>query len=97
MSAHSQLNSIMPQESCRAVEKLIVEACHNELSNCPNVLVETAKWKRAVLKGAEKEDVSKRFQMHVSGNNSLYHHRIRISVSGCPNCCSRPQIADFKI
>ncbi len=35
--------------------------------------------------------------MRVSGNKILYHHRIRISVSGCPNCCSKPQIADFGI
>ncbi len=94
---HSQLSSIMPQESCRAAEKLIIETCHNELSNCPNVLIKTAKWKRVLLNWAEKEDVSKRLRMRVSGTKILYHHKIRISVSGCPNCCSRPQIADFGI
>ena len=87
----------MPQESSTAVEMLIIETCHNELSNCPNVLIPTAEWKRAVLKWAEEADISKRLQMRVSGNKILYHHRIRISVSGCPNCCSKPQIADFGI
>ena len=23
------------------------------------------------------------------------HHAFRVSISGCPNCCSRPQIVDF--
>jgi anaerobic sulfite reductase subunit C len=27
----------------------------------------------------------------------LPHHRFQISVSGCPNACSRPQIADFGV
>ncbi len=87
----------MPQESSRTTGMLIIETCHNELSNCPNVLILTAKWKRALLKWAEKEDVSKRLRMRVSTNKILYHHKIRISVSGCPNCCSKPQIADFGI
>jgi len=87
----------MSQESCRVAEMLSVETCRNELSNCPNVLIETAEWKRTVLQRVEEADISKRLQMRVSGNKVLYHHRIRSSVSGCPNCCSRPQITDFGI
>ena len=87
----------MPQESSRTTGMLIIETCHNELSNCPNVLILTAKWKRALLKWAEEADISKRLQRRVKSKKILHLHKIHISVSGCPNCCSRPQIADFGI
>jgi len=27
----------------------------------------------------------------------LFHHKFRVAVSGCPNACSQPQIADFGV
>lgn len=32
-----------------------------------------------------------------AGGSPMMHHLLRISVSGCPNACSRPQIADIGI
>lgn len=74
----SQLSSIIPQESSRAAEKLIIETCHNELSNCPNVLIPTAKWDHALLKWAEEVDISKRLRQRVKSKKIVHLYSIRI-------------------
>ncbi|NAS89460.1 hypothetical protein C4E24_06970 [ANME-1 cluster archaeon AG-394-G21] len=82
---------------CKATGKLIIETCHKDLSNCPNVLIPTAKREHALLKWAEEADLSKRLRQRVKSKKIVHLFTIHISVSGCPNCCSRPQIADFWI
>jgi dissimilatory sulfite reductase (desulfoviridin) alpha/beta subunit len=72
-----------------------VEACFGR-SGCPN---------RAVLSEDLAEELEKRFsardlkgflKSRVQGELKL-HHEFRISISDCPNACSRPQIADVGI
>ena len=61
---------------------------------CPN---------RAVEFGniyAQMEDVLKaknleQFLLETVKGPIKMHHAFRVSISGCPNCCSRPQIVDF--
>jgi dissimilatory sulfite reductase (desulfoviridin) alpha/beta subunit len=42
-------------------------------------------------------DVSERLRQRVRGERVLFHHRLRIAIAGCPNACSRPQIADIGV
>lgn len=72
-----------------------VEGCFGR-SGCPN---------RAVL----SEDLGDELEKHLSARNLKrflksrvqgdlkYHHEFRISISDCPNACSRPQIVDIGI
>lgn len=72
-----------------------VEACYGS-SGCPN---------RAAPDGNLLEALENRFARHdfigflkekVEGPLKI-HHEFRVSVSECPNACSRPQIADIGI
>jgi hypothetical protein len=38
---HDELMSMMPRENSKDTEKLAIETCHTEMSNCPNVLITT--------------------------------------------------------
>lgn len=89
-----ELQRMMPKENAPGVEMVLVEECHNALINCPNVLIDTAAWKRAIEDWARERDISERLRRRVAEEKVLHHHKLRISISGCPNACSRPQIAD---
>ncbi len=76
-------------------EMVSVEACGSTARDCPNVLMSTSDLKKAVEDLVREKNFSSRLRARLQGNRSLAHHRLRISVSGCPNGCSRPQIADI--
>lgn len=70
-----------------------VETCFGP-GGCPN---------RAIIYEGLAEEIRKRFIKHdlksflkkiVPGPLNI-HHEFRISISDCPNACSRPQIADI--
>jgi dissimilatory sulfite reductase (desulfoviridin) alpha/beta subunit len=48
-----------------------------------------------VLEEAGAAELVRRKAEAPRGAPLLAHHRFRISISGCPNSCSQPQIADF--
>ncbi len=73
---------------------VIVDECRGALSNCPNLLIPTPEWKIAITDWVREQGVSERLRQRVKGDTILHHHKLRISISGCPNSCSRPQIAD---
>ncbi len=69
-----------------------VETCFGP-SGCPNRAVETeglADKLQALLDQKGLKD----FLKTVVGGPLKLHHEFRVSISDCPNACSRPQIAD---
>lgn len=93
--SEQELERMMPRKNQAGVEMAVVETCHHELSQCPNLLLPTTEWKAAIENRLRKDGISERLRKRVAGDQILYHHKLRISISGCPNGCSRPQIADF--
>jgi anaerobic sulfite reductase subunit C len=93
----SEFQKMMPAENRPGVEMVVIETCHNELSGCPNPLISTAVWKGAIEKWVRENDISERLRNTVKDGKIRYHNKFRISIAGCPNSCSRPQIADIGI
>ena len=89
-----ELANLIPRDNEAGVPMVVVETCHNELSGCPNPVINTTRWREAVEKWVAEKNISERLRARVPGNKVLFHHKFRVSVSGCPNGCSRPQIAD---
>lgn len=69
-----------------------VETCFGP-TGCPNRAVEAVELSSA-LEGLLKGKSLREFLAQRVGGPLKLHHEFRISVSDCPNSCSRPQIAD---
>ncbi len=69
-----------------------VETCFGP-TGCPNRLV-TRDIAKEVKDIFEKRDLKSFLQEKVKGPLKM-HHEFRVSISDCPNACSRPQIADL--
>jgi Pyruvate/2-oxoacid:ferredoxin oxidoreductase delta subunit len=93
----AELVGLMPQPNEPGAQVLVVEACHSQLSGCPNVVLPTGPWCEAIEAWAREKDVSERLRARLRGDHILFHHKLRIAVAGCPNACSRPQIADVGV
>jgi dissimilatory sulfite reductase (desulfoviridin) alpha/beta subunit len=93
--SESEMRAMMPADNEPGIEMVVIETCHNEMSNCPNPLIPTDEWKEAVEDWACENDISEKLRGMVKDGTIRYHNRLRISISGCPNGCSRPQIADI--
>lgn len=95
--SEDELKSQLPAKNQPGVEMVVAEACRSQLSGCPNSLIDAMAWRKAVLDWVETEGISERLRERVQGNKVLFHHKLRISIAGCPNGCSRPQIADMAL
>ncbi len=93
--SEAELATMVPRENRPGVPTVIVEACHHRLSDCPNVLRDTEPLRARVESRLANRDVSERLRRRIQGDRVLYHHKLRFTLAGCPNGCSRPQIADF--
>lgn len=89
------LESAMPAPNRQGVSMILVSACHNKAAGCPNPLIDTDVWKSAISVWVVDSGMSERLRRRVAGDTIFMHHKIKVSISGCPNGCSRPQIADF--
>ncbi len=78
-------------------EMVILEACRGLAGGCPNALLDTAPWLAALERWLEGDQVHRRLRRRLEGRPILYHHKLRIALAGCPNGCSRPQIADLAL
>ncbi len=65
-------------------------------SGCPNSANSVARLPQDIEKIFEKENVLEFLKKTVNGDLK-FHHEFRVSLSDCPNACSRPQIADIGI
>jgi anaerobic sulfite reductase subunit C len=73
----------------------VVDICHDETRRCPNPFIKPLEWKAAIEEWAESNDISRQLREMVKRKKVLLHNIFHVSISCCPNCCSRPQIADF--
>jgi dissimilatory sulfite reductase (desulfoviridin) alpha/beta subunit len=71
-----------------------LQACRARLTDCPNPLLDSDPWLAAVESWLKDKDVSERLRRKIEEDKILFHHKLKISLSACPNGCSRPQIAD---
>jgi dissimilatory sulfite reductase (desulfoviridin) alpha/beta subunit len=99
MGGHSSedLKLMIPVDNQAGVPVLALQVCHHRISNCPNVLIQTDEWKKAVEDWAAKNDISEKLRKRISGDTIYFHQKLHLSISGCPNACSRPQIADIGV
>ncbi len=61
---------------------------------CPNRAVDFGDLYSRIHQVLEPFKLGRFLRKRVNGPLKM-HHAFRVSVSGCPNCCSRPQIVDF--
>jgi dissimilatory sulfite reductase (desulfoviridin) alpha/beta subunit len=82
-------------EMDQEVKGFQVETCFGP-SGCPNRAVEGEGIARELEQGLLKRDLKTFLKEKVPGPLKM-HHEFRVSLSCCPNACSRPQIVDFGI
>lgn len=70
-----------------------VETCFGP-GGCPNRVLETEDLCRVIEDRMARRDLKAFLKGRVKGPLKL-HHEFRVSISECPNGCSRPQIADI--
>lgn len=72
-----------------------LETCFGS-NGCPNRVVFSNAISRRVKEMLEKRRLGSFLKERVTGPLKM-HHEFRISISECPNACSRPQIADIGV
>jgi anaerobic sulfite reductase subunit C len=72
-----------------------VETCFGP-SGCPNRAVDCEGIAQEIEKEILKRDLRTFLKKRIQGPMKM-HHEFRVSLSCCPNACSRPQIVDFGI
>lgn len=82
-------------EMDQEVKGFQVETCFGP-SGCPNRAVEGEGIARELEQGLLKRDLKTFLKEKVQGPLKI-HHEFRVSLSCCPNACSRPQIVEFGI
>ena len=92
-----ELAAMLPEPNRPGVEMVHLQVCRAVLAECPNRLVDTEPWQRTVEAWLQRDEVSERLRSRVREERILFHHKLRIALSGCPNGCSRPQIADLAL
>ncbi|MCG8637812.1 MAG: 4Fe-4S binding protein [Desulfobacterales bacterium] len=72
-----------------------VSACFGG-EGCPNSVVPSGRLVKDIQALMEEADILSFLRSEVKGDLK-FHHEFRVSVSDCPNACSRPQITDIGI
>lgn len=72
-----------------------VKACGGAFG-CPRLLFDVRSLADRVINIIEESGVPEAVAKRVNGP-ILRHHKLCVSISGCPNSCSQPQISDFGI
>lgn len=65
-------------------------------SGCPNSANPVTRLSGEIEKIFQKEDLLGFLKLHVK-EDLKFHHEFKVSLSDCPNACSRPQISDIGI
>lgn len=93
----AELAQMLPQDNQPGVAMTLLEACRAELAGCPNRLLDTEPWRQALEGWLRADDVSERLRQRLPEAKVLHHHKLKLSLCGCPNGCSRPQVADLAL
>ena len=91
------LKHMMPAENKPDVEMLSFNICHHKVSNCPNLLIDTDYWRKTLDHWTALNDISEKLRCRIKTDLVYYHQKLHVSISACPNGCSRPQIADIGV
>ena len=91
------LKDQMPASNQPGVPMMVFATCHNTMAGCTNPLIETEAWIQAIKDWAEATDISEKLRQKVKVDTIKFHNKVKVSVSGCPNSCSRPQISDLAV
>lgn len=71
----------------------VIERCWN----CPNAVIDIDNLEKNILKVMIDLNFEKKRENVLKTGKPLHHQVFKISVSGCPNSCSQPQIKDLGI
>lgn len=83
------------KEMDQEVKGFQIDTCFGP-SGCPNQAVECEGIAPALEQELIKRDLKSFLKEKIQGPLKM-HHEFRVSLSCCPNACSRPQIVDFGI
>lgn len=83
------------REMDRQVKGFQIETCFGP-GGCENRVIESLSLAERLEKTLLSRDLPGFMRQRVGGPLK-FHHEFRISISECPNACSRPQIADIGI
>lgn len=70
-----------------------IERCRD----CPNAVIDTAALESELNRIMEVGDFAARRRQALGTDRPTHHQVVRLSISGCPNSCSQPQIKDVGI
>jgi dissimilatory sulfite reductase (desulfoviridin) alpha/beta subunit len=93
----AELKAVLPAANEPGTQMVVLQACRASLAGCPNPLIDVDAWRGALERWAVDSGLSERLRARVPGDQVLFHHKLKIAVAGCPNGCSRPQIADLAL
>ena len=71
----------------------VVRVCR-AAEGCPRAVVDVAAAAAALTAALDAVDVADVVRLKAGTGRTLEHHRFKATLSGCPNACSQPQIAD---
>lgn len=71
----------------------VIERCRN----CPNALIDLDSTESLVKGIFEGANFNSRQKKRLRSDRPMHHQVFRVSISGCPNSCSQPQIKDIGI
>ncbi|MBI9077014.1 MAG: 4Fe-4S dicluster domain-containing protein [Desulfatibacillum sp.] len=95
--AMDSMKGKMPTPNEPGAPMVVFSSCHNALAGCQNPLIDTEEWIQAIRDWSEVEGISEKLREKVKADTIKFHNKLKISVSGCPNGCSRPQVSDLAV
>lgn len=90
-----EIEAMVPAENKPGAEMVVISACRGKAMGCPNSLIDIEDLLDRVSRFSQAGDLPENLRGLVKDDKILFHHKLKISLAGCPNGCSRPQIADF--
>lgn len=73
-----------------------IKSCRGAEVNCPFLITDSKILEGKLRKRMEELQFTSKLIEKIEGQ-ILPHHTMKLAVSGCPNCCSMPQIKDFGV
>jgi len=93
MLGNSPIHPGAAGENGRENRFCVVERCWN----CPNAVIDIDNLEKNIAKIMIDLNFDKKRKNLLKTGKPMHHQVFRISVSGCPNSCSQPQIKDLGI
>jgi anaerobic sulfite reductase subunit C len=82
-----------PEAAASGSTAYVVRVCR-AAEGCPRAVVDVAAAAAALTATLDGVDVAGMVRRKAGNGRMLEHHRFKATLSGCPNACSQPQIAD---